>query len=80
MNLKKIAGVAAMAGALGASALGVGVGTAQADNPGPWVPWVPGHGSHVDWNPGPPGQVKQLCPWQSPPGHWIGGPHGIPCT
>lgn len=43
------------------------------DGPG-WVDWNPG----VDW--GPPGQVKNsLCPW-NPPGHWTGGPHGIPCS
>ena len=39
-----------------------------------WVGWYPG----VDW--GPPGQVKNaLCPG-NPPGHWKGGPHGIPCS
>jgi len=83
MNLKKIAGTAALAGALGAAALGLGGGSAQADpnwvDPNiPWIPgpedWVPG----LDW--GPPGQVKNTwCPWD-PPGHWEGGPHGIPCT
>ncbi|WP_319431860.1 hypothetical protein [Mycobacterium sp. RTGN5] len=39
-----------------------------------WVDWNPG----VNW--GPPGQVKNaLCPGD-PPGHWKGGPHGVPCT
>jgi hypothetical protein len=76
MNLKKIAWTATIAGALGA-ALGLGAGTAQADD---WVPWVPHVDDGVGFNPFPPGQVKQFCPWHSPPGHWIGGPHGIPCT
>lgn len=82
MNVKKIVGTATLAGALGAAALGLGVGTAQAD---PWVPWVPdipgvpGVGDWVDVNPFPPGQVKNaMCPW-FPPGHWTGGPHGPPC-
>ena len=88
MNLKKIAGTAMIAGAVGAASLGLGAGSAQADpnwvDPNiPWIPgpadWVPGH-----WDPGlnwgPPGQVKKWCPWHSPPGHWIGGPHGIPCS
>jgi hypothetical protein len=87
MNLKRIAGAVTLAGALGASALGLGVGAAQADpfwgNPGiPWIPqptdWIPG-----PWDPGvnaPPGQVKNTwCPW-NPPGHWEGGPLGIPCS
>ena len=88
MNLKKIAGTAMIAGAVGAASLGLGAGSAQADpnwvDPNiPWIPgpadWVPGH-----WDPGlnwgSPGQVKKWCPWHSPPGHWIGGPHGIPCS
>ncbi|OCB18603.1 hypothetical protein A5675_25495 [Mycobacterium malmoense] len=80
MNVKKFAGKTAIVGALSAAALGLGTGMAQA-HPGPWpVPPGPhvvdnGHG-----NPLPPGQVKQLCPWQAPPGHWVGGPHGVPCT
>ena len=43
MNLKKIDGTAALAGALGAAALGLGAGSAQAD-PGwdPNIPWIPG--------------------------------------
>ncbi|WP_135457315.1 hypothetical protein [Mycobacterium sp. DL99] len=84
MSLKKVAGTVMIAGALGLGSLGLGAGTAQADPGwGPNIPWVPGPG-WVDWNPGvnwgPPGQVKKWCPWQSPPGHWVGGPHGIPCT
>jgi hypothetical protein len=82
MNLKKIAGSASIAGALGAAALGITAGTAHA-HPGPWPPPGP-PGPHVvddgHWNPLPPGQEKQYCPWQSPPGHWVGGPHGVPCT
>jgi len=80
VKLKKFAGTATVVGALGAAALGIGAGTAQADGWEPWVPWLP----HVDdWNPGlnwgSPGQIKNtLCPWL-PPGHWAGGPHGIPC-
>ncbi|ORB68641.1 hypothetical protein BST47_01660 [Mycolicibacterium tusciae] len=81
MNMKRIAATAAMTGALGVSVLGLGIGTAHADN-GPrgcW-PWPcdafqgpPGH------NPfGPPGQVKKdpfLGPFLNPvygvpPGHW----------
>ncbi|SBS77008.1 exported hypothetical protein [uncultured Mycobacterium sp.] len=32
----------------------------------------------IDW--GSPGQVRNAwCPGD-PPGHWKGGPHGIPCT
>ena len=47
--------------------------SACVDGPG-WVDWNPG----VDW--GSPGQIKNACcPW-NPPGHWKGGPHGIPCS
>lgn len=81
MDFKKIVGKITVAGALSAAVLGFGAGIAQAD-PGPRIPGPPG--PHIDdparWNPVPPGQIKQWCPWQSPPGHWIGGPHGIPCT
>jgi hypothetical protein len=79
MRLKKIAAGAAVAGALAFGSIGIGAGQAQADEWGPWVPWVP----HVDdWVPNPlaPGQLAKWCPWHSPPGHWFGGPHGIPCT
>jgi hypothetical protein len=50
-------------------------GFASACIEGPeWVDWNPG----VNWD--SPGQVKNaLCPG-NPPGHWKGGPHGIPCT
>lgn len=80
MNVKKIIGAMSLAGALSAGALGVGTGVAQA-NPGPWIPNPPG--PNIDpgkWSPVPPGQIKKWCPYPSPPGHWIGGPHGIPCT
>lgn len=82
MTLKKIIASAAIGGALGLTGLGLGAGPAQADDDwGPWVPWVPQVGDWVDdWTPWAPGQVQKLCPWHSPPGHWIGGPHGIPCT
>ena len=79
-QMKKTVGAAAIVAVLGAATLGLGAGTAQADDWVPWVPWVP----HVDdWdvgNPLAPGQEKKWCPWHSPPGHWIGGPHGIPCS
>lgn len=81
ISVKKIAGTATIAGALAGAALGLGAGMAQAD-PGPRIPRPPV--PNIDdggWRPGlPPGQIKKVCPWQSPPGHWIGGPHGIPCT
>ena len=93
MTFKRIAGAAAVAGALGAAALGLGAGSAQADPiwvPDiPGIPWGPGHWIDElvpdvgDFVPGPelaPGQLKKLCPWNSPPGHWMGGPHGVPCS
>jgi hypothetical protein len=89
VNLKKIAGTATVATALGAAALGLGAGSAQADPGwGPNIPWIPGPGDWVpEWNPGinwgPPGQVKKECVppfWTcgTPPGHWINGPQGPP--
>jgi hypothetical protein len=85
MSIKKLAGTAAVAVALGATGLGLGAGSAQADQIWvPDIPGIPGAGHWVDqWIPdGPPGQVKKWCPapFDSPPGHWIGGPHGLPCT
>lgn len=83
MQFKKMIGTTLMAGALGAGALGMGAGPALAKPgphiPGPPVPPVPRIDDSIGWN-SAPGQIKQYCPWQSPPGHWIGGPHGIPCT
>jgi hypothetical protein len=72
MNFKKMAGTAAIATGLGAAVLGLGAGTAQADDHG--FPWNPG---------GPPGQVKKECIWGfgpcgTPPGHWPNGPQGPP--
>jgi len=84
MNLKKIAATATMTGALSVAALGIGVGTAQADR---------GDGHHGCWPfpcdtfqgpPGqnpfgiPPGQLKKMeniGPFDNPvegvpPGHW----------
>jgi hypothetical protein len=85
MSIKKIAVTAAVSAALGAAGLGLGAGSAQADQI--WVPDIPGipwAGHWVDqWTPdGPPGQIKKWCPapFDSPPGHWYGGPHGVPCT
>jgi hypothetical protein len=87
MNLKKIAGTATIAGVLGAAALGLGPASAQADPHwvDPNIPWIPGWADWApDWDPGvnwgSPGQIKNAwCPW-NPPGHWKGGPHGIPCS
>ncbi|BBX73535.1 hypothetical protein H7H78_16825 [Mycobacterium shinjukuense] len=81
MNVKMLAGAVTLTGALGAAAFGFGAGVASAD-PGPRIPGPPGPNiDHwINWRPVPPGQIKKVCPWQSPPGHWIGGPHGIPCT
>jgi hypothetical protein len=82
MSIRTIAVTATILGSMSAAALGLGAGMAQA-KPGPHIPGpppVPGIDNPTDWRPLPPGQIKQYCPWQSPPGHWIGGPHGIPCT
>ena len=82
MNIKKMAGTALLAGAMGAAGLGLGAGAAQADDH--WVPWwpdVPGQGP-TGW--GAPGQLKKICdpPFfpacGTPPGHWIAGPQGPP--
>ena len=83
MKPKKIVAEAMIAVALSFSALGLGAGTAEADPGwGPNIPWIPGPGDWVpdvpDLWPGP-GDLMHWCPWHSPPGHWIGGPHGIPC-
>jgi hypothetical protein len=70
MKLKKIAATAAMAAGLGMTALGVGAGTANADNFGvPFVPDIP----FVPSGPGPgvlppPGHIGQFI--DVPPGHW----------
>lgn len=78
MTSKKLIGTATLAGALGAAALGIGAGLAQADDN--WKPWQPDGNHWSNWLPASPGQIKHdYCPWD-PPGHWIGGPHGIPCT
>lgn len=79
MGFERFAATALSAAALGVAVLGFGAGTAKADDWQPWVPSVP-HVDNIRLDPLPPGQAKKLCPWQSPPGHWIGGPHGIPCT
>ncbi|MCQ4361960.1 hypothetical protein KQR54_12560 [Mycobacterium gordonae] len=80
--MKRLIATTLMTGALGAGALGMGAGAAAA-KPGPNIPGPPGPPVPViddnNWRPAP-GQIKQFCPWQSPPGQWIGGPHGIPCT
>jgi hypothetical protein len=67
MNVKKIAGTATIAGLLGAAALGLGVGSAQAipGPPGPGIPgpgipgpWIPDLYDWADWNPWSPGNIK----------------------
>ncbi|WP_205872889.1 hypothetical protein [Mycobacterium camsae] len=82
MHIKKLIGTALMTGALGVGALGAAAGPAEA-KPGPSIPGPPGPPvpriNDNTWRPAP-GQIKQFCPGQSPPGQWIGGPHGIPCT
>lgn len=81
MRVQKFAGTTTLVSALMGAALGLGPGMAQAD-PGPRIPRppVPNIDDRINWRPLPPGQIKKVCPWPSPPGHWIGGPHGIPCT
>ena len=84
MKIKELAASAMILGSMGAAALGPSAGIAQA-KPGPHIPGppgppVPGIDNPTNWRPLPPGQIKQFCPYQSPPGQWIGGPHGIPCT
>jgi hypothetical protein len=83
MDFKKIIAATTITGSLGAGVLGLGAGTVQADPGwGPDIPWIPEPGHWFpdgDLWPGP-GDISHLCLWHSPPGHWIGGPHGIPCT
>ena len=86
MNIKRIAGTATLAAALGAAALGLGAGSAQADPKwvDPNIPWIPGRldirigiresiGARRD-------RSRRLCPGPcgTPPGHWINGPQGPP--
>ena len=95
MRIEKLAATAAMAGALGLTAFGLGSGTAQADPkwPGPNPPghddiWLPGDPpGHNPW--GPPGQVKKWDtigglpnPFEGvPPGHWDDPAYfGLPVT
>ena len=76
MNIKKIGLTAAVAGGMGAAALGLGAGSAQADHNDWWVPEIPYVDIHVP--PGhvgqvvgvPPGQLKKWIPGDVPPGHW----------
>jgi hypothetical protein len=68
MHLKKIVAGATISGALGFTALGLGVGTANADDHGPWVPWQPGDVVR-DWVPWVPRVGWQ--PWQGD-GGWQG--------
>jgi hypothetical protein len=94
MNLKRIAVTAAMSGALGLAAIGVGAGTAQADDRGYgcWPFPCDTFQGPPGQNPfGPPGQVKKQeflpGPWGFPvpnpvegvaPGHWDEVPLGKP--
>lgn len=79
MNLNKMAATAAMAGALGSAALGIGAGLAQADPDGPNMPGpvpgpnVPGQGQV------PPGQVPGPGPGQVP-GVACNDPVGANCN
>jgi hypothetical protein len=86
VNVKKYAVAASMAGALGLGALGVGIGTAQADDGhhhGCWPLPCDTFQGPPGQNPfGPPGQVKKEAflpgPWGpipnpvqgESPGHW----------
>ena len=71
MKLKRIAATTMVTGALGAAALGLGAGTAQADGfplppfPLPPVPDLIGPGPGVL---PPPGHLNKLG--LGPPGHW----------
>ncbi|MCT7656846.1 hypothetical protein [Mycobacterium deserti] len=74
MNIKKMTASAAIAGALGFAAVGLGAGQAQADDwwweppgPGHFIP-SPGHIGQLPFVP-PPGHIAQL-PGVPPPGHW----------
>ncbi|OBB55913.1 hypothetical protein A5757_02360 [Mycobacterium sp. 852013-51886_SCH5428379] len=67
MKSSSIAATTIVAGAIGAAALGVGVGTAQAD---PWLPPPPPIPGFVGPGPGvlpPPGHLNKIF---GPPGHW----------
>ncbi len=83
MPFNKLIATAAITASFGAAAVGLHAAPAHADPDwGPDIPWIPGPGhwvSDVDLWPGP-GDIAKWCPGHSPPGHWIGGPHGIPCT
>ncbi|KUI25242.1 hypothetical protein [Mycobacterium sp. GA-2829] len=77
MNFTKIGLTATVAGAMGAAALGLGAGTAQADHNDWWEPHIPyvdvhippGHVGHIVHV--PPGQLKKWIPGPDvPPGHW----------
>ena len=71
INLKRALSATAISGVLGLTALGLGTGTANADDGwGPWGPWVPWHpGQAIDnWVPWHPGEFV---------GNWVPGPwHG----
>ncbi|MEE6177405.1 hypothetical protein [Mycobacterium sp. 050134] len=75
MKLNKMAATAAMAGALGSAALGIGAGIAQADpnGPGPGGPNVPGPNV-----PGPNGPGQQPGPGYVPICN--PGAPGVNCT
>jgi hypothetical protein len=70
MKLKKVAATTMVTGALGAAALGLGAGTAQADvfhipfPPIPELPDITGPGPGVL---PPPGHLNKIF---GPPGHW----------
>jgi hypothetical protein len=79
MNLEKIGLTAAIAGAMGAAALGLGAGSAQADHDEWWEPEIPYVDHFIELPPPghigqivhvPPGQLKKWIPGAPPPGHW----------
>jgi hypothetical protein len=78
MNVKKLAATAAISGAMGLTAIGIGAGTAQADDHGGWGCWgfpCDGFQGPPGQNPLgiPPGQLKKQLPGplhDVPPGHW----------
>jgi hypothetical protein len=80
MNLKRIAAGAAIAGALGFTAVGLGAGTANAAPPAPAVAgWQQDHGGHWghrgdggDWNNG--------GGYWGDRGNWGPGPGWAPCV
>jgi hypothetical protein len=87
MNLKRIVAGAAMAGALGFTALGMGAGIANAAPPAPTVSGIAwqqdhdghwGHGGDGDWGRGG-GWDNRGGDWDNR-GNWGPGPGWAPCV